>query len=179
MRTRASAGLLAVLATVCSVPAHAAGWAVGGNGLVIRSTDGGQSFTSSSPATATLNGVFFTSDLDGWAVGNAGIAIHTIDGGDQWTQSTPGALALNSVFFADATHGWIAGDSGKILRTTNGGASWVTSTPTSAALYSIFFFDENLGWAVGKGVVLRTTERRRHLDQRITHDADIAWRMIS
>jgi photosystem II stability/assembly factor-like uncharacterized protein len=146
-----------VLTGICTTPAVAAGWAVGGNGLVIRSTDGGQSFSSSSPATATLNGVFFVSDLDGWAVGNGGIAIHTTDGGDQWTQSTPGALALNSVFFTDATHGWIAGDSGKILRTTNGGANWITSTPTSAALYSIFFLNQDLGWAVGKGVVLRTT----------------------
>jgi photosystem II stability/assembly factor-like uncharacterized protein len=149
--------LLCVLTSICTTPAGAAGWAVGGNGLVIRSTDGGQTFTSSSPATTTLNGVFFVSDLDGWAVGNAGIAIHTTDGGGQWTQSTPGALALNGVFFTDATHGWICGDSGKILHTTNGGTSWITATPTSASLYSIFFFDQNLGWAVGKGVVLRTT----------------------
>jgi len=157
IRTCAFAGLLAVLASICTTRAVAAGWAVGGNGLVIRSTDGGQTFSSASPTTSTLNGVFFDSDLDGWAVGNAGIAVHTTDGGDHWEQSTPGALALNGVFFADATHGWIAGDSGKILRTTNGGASWTTSTPTSVALYSIFFFDQNLGWAVGKGVVLRTT----------------------
>jgi photosystem II stability/assembly factor-like uncharacterized protein len=131
---------------------------VGGNGLVIRSTDGGQTFTSSSPATGTLNGVFFLGELEGWAVGNGGIAIHTTDGGDHWTQSTPGSLALNSVFFVDPDHGWMAGDSGKILRTTNGGASWITSTPTSAALYSIFFADDQHGWAVGKGVVLRTTD---------------------
>jgi photosystem II stability/assembly factor-like uncharacterized protein len=157
IRRLASAGLLVALLGLCSVPAHAAGWAVGGNGLVIQSTDGGQSWTSSSPTTNTLNGVFFVSDLEGWAVGNSGIAIHTTDGGDHWTQSTPGTLALNSVFFADATRGWLVGDSGKILHTTNGGASWITSTPTSAALYSVFFFDQNLGWAVGKGVVLRTT----------------------
>ena len=157
MKASTAAALLAVVTSICSSPAVAAGWAVGGNGLVIRSTDGGQSFSASSPATATLNGVFFVSDLDGWAVGNGGIAIHTTDGGDHWTQSTPGALPLNSVFFTDATHGWIVGDSGKILRTTNGGANWITSTPTSAALYSVFFFDQELGWAVGKGVVLRTT----------------------
>ncbi len=157
IRTFASAALLCVLAAVCTTPARATGWAVGGNGLVIRSSDGGQTFTSSSPAAGTLNSVFFLDDLEGWAVGNAGIAIHTINGGDDWERSTPGTVALNSVFFADQSHGWIVGDSGKILRTTNGGASWVTSTPTSAAIYSVFFLDQSLGWAVGKSVVLRTT----------------------
>jgi photosystem II stability/assembly factor-like uncharacterized protein len=148
--------VLCVLTSICTMPAHAAGWAVGGSGLVIRSDDGGQTFSSSSPATTTLNAVYFVSDLEGWAVGNGGIAIHTTDGGDHWEQTTPGALPFNGVFFADANHGWICGDSGKILRTVNGGANWTTSTPTSAALYSIFFLDQNLGWAVGKGVVLRT-----------------------
>lgn len=157
IRASAAAGLLCVLASICTVPARAAGWAVGGSGLVIRSDDGGQTFTPSSPATTTLNGVYFLDELEGWAVGNSGIAIHTIDGGDHWTQTTPGSLALNSVYFADANHGWIVGDSGKILRTTNGGTSWTTSTPTSAALYSVFAYDNQLAWAVGKGVVLRTT----------------------
>ena len=156
IRASAAAGLLCVLAATCTLPAFAAGWAVGGNGLVIRSTDGGQTFTPSSPATTTLNGVYFLDELEGWAVGNSGIAIHTTDGGDHWTQTTPGSLALNSVYFADANHGWMVGDSGKILRTINGGANWTTSTPTSAALYSVFALDNQLAWAVGKGVVLRT-----------------------
>ncbi|HET6348643.1 MAG TPA: YCF48-related protein [Candidatus Krumholzibacteria bacterium] len=140
------------------MPAHASGWAVGGNGLVIRSADGGQTWTSSSPATGTLNAVHFVSDQDGWAVGNGGIAVHTTDGGDHWTQTSPGTQNLNGVFFIDAGHGWMVGDGGKVLRTTNGGATWVTSTPTTAALYDVFFTDSNLGWAVGKGVVLRTTD---------------------
>jgi len=156
IRASAAAGLLCVLAATCTLPAFAAGWAVGGNGLVIRSTDGGQTFTPSSPTTTTLNGVYFLDELEGWAVGNSGIAIHTTDGGDHWTQTTPGSLALNSVYFADANHGWMVGDSGKILHTINGGANWTTSTPTAANLYSVFALDNQLAWAVGKGVVLRT-----------------------
>src|SRR5262245_61042477 len=118
IRASAAAGLLCVLAATCTMPALAAGWAVGGNGLVIRSTDGGQTFSSSSPGSSTLNGVFFLDELNGWAVGAGGSAIHTIDGGDNWSRTTPGAVALNSVFFADDTHGWIVGDAGKVLRTT-------------------------------------------------------------
>ncbi len=157
IRASAAAGLLCVIAATCTLPTFAAGWAVGGSGLVIRSDDGGQTFTSSSPTTTTLNGVFFLDELEGWAVGNNGVAIHTLDGGEHWTQTKPGALALNSVYFGDSSHGWIVGDSGKILHTVNGGANWTTSTPTSANLYSVFAFDDQLAWAVGKGVVLRTT----------------------
>jgi photosystem II stability/assembly factor-like uncharacterized protein len=157
MRSFAPAALLVLLPIICSRPAAAAGWAVGGNGLVIRSGDGGQSWSSSSPATGALNAVHFTSDDEGWAVGNGGIAIHTTDGGDHWTQSSPGTVNLNGVFFTDASHGWVVGDAGKILRTTYGGGMWSTSTPTSANLYGVFFLDDNYGWAVGKGVVLRTT----------------------
>jgi len=156
MRALAPGGLLVAILALCSLPAHATGWAVGGNGLVIRSIDGGQTWTSSSPATATLNGVFFLNEMEGWAVGNGGIAIHTTNGGDSWAQTTPGSLALNGVFFIDVNHGWLVGDSGKILRTTNGGANWTTSTPTSAALYGVYFIDNQLGFAVGKGVMLRT-----------------------
>ncbi len=141
---------------VCVQPVHATGWAVGGNGLVIRSDDAGQIWSSSNPTSATLNGVHFVDDSEGWAVGNSGIAIHTTNGGATWTQTTPGVLTLNAVFFIDATHGWIVGDGGKVLRTTNGGASWTTTSPTAAALYGVYFIDSNTGWAVGKGVVLRT-----------------------
>src|SRR5262245_45118406 len=157
IRSLVPAGLLAVAIGICSRPAGAAGWAVGGNGSVMRSVDGGQSWTSTSPASGTLNAVHFISDDQGWAVGNSGIAIQTIDGRDNWTQSSPGTLNLNGVYFVDADHGFIVGDAGKILRTTTGGTTWTTSTPTSAALYGVFFLNENVGWVVGKGVVLRTT----------------------
>jgi photosystem II stability/assembly factor-like uncharacterized protein len=157
IRACAFAALPAVLTGVCTSPARATGWAVGGNGLVIRSADGGQSWTSSPGATATLNAVHFVSDNVGWAVGNGGIAIQTTDGGDHWSQTSPGSLNLNGVFFIDENQGWMVGDAGKVLRTTNGGATWVTSTPTTVALYDVFFLNENLGWVVGKGMVLRTT----------------------
>jgi photosystem II stability/assembly factor-like uncharacterized protein len=138
-------------------PAHAAGWAVGGNGLVIRSDDAGRNWSSSHPTTTTLNALHFVDDTEGWAVGNNGIAIHTTSGGDTWEQTSPGIQNLNAVYFTDAAHGWIVGDGGKVLRTTNGGSSWTTGAPTGAALYDVHFVNANTGWAVGKGVVLRTT----------------------
>jgi photosystem II stability/assembly factor-like uncharacterized protein len=157
MRRSAAAGFLALLAVVCVRPVSATGWAVGGNGLVIRSTDAGQNWSASSPASATLNGVHFVSDDVGWAVGNGGIVLKTTDGGANWLQSSPGSVNLNAVFFVDASRGWIVGDAGRVLRTTNGGTSWTTYTPNPAALHGVFFVNPNSGWAVGNGVVLKTT----------------------
>lgn len=130
---------------------------MGGNGLVIRSADRGQNWSSSNPTATTLNGVHFVSDARGWAVGNAGVVIATADGGDNWSQTSPGSLNLNDVWFSDANHGWIVGDGGKVLRTVDGGTNWSTASPTTAALHGVYFLDSNLGWAAGNGVVLRTT----------------------
>jgi len=157
MRSIAVGGVLIALLGLCSTPASADGWAVGGSGLVIRSTDGGQNWSASSPTPGTLNGVHFVSESLGWAVGNSGVVLKTDDGGESWTASAPAAQNLNAVFFIDADRGWIVGDAGRVLRTTNGGTSWTTSTPTSNALYGVYFVSQNTGWAVGTGVVLRTT----------------------
>ncbi|MDH4037393.1 MAG: YCF48-related protein [Candidatus Krumholzibacteria bacterium] len=151
-----AAGFLLFLQALGVPHAHASGFAVGGNGLVIRSLDHGENWSSSNPAAVTLNGVHFVSDTHGWAVGNAGVLIRTVDGGQNWLQSSPGLLNLNDVHFVDVDTGWIVGDGGKVLRTADGGATWTTSTPTSAALRGVFFLDQDTGWAVGNGTVLRT-----------------------
>ena len=142
---------------VADAPAFAAGWAVGANGVVLKSTDAGANWTATSPAGVTLNGASFVNDNEGWVVGAGGLVMHTINGGTSWSQSSPTAVNLNDVMFVDANHGWAVGNSGRVLRTVNGGANWTASTPTPLALNAVFFLDTNVGWAVGNGVALRTT----------------------
>ena len=58
------------------------GTAVGGAGAIIRTTDGGATWTAqSSGVTNTLYGVSFTDANKGTAVGNAGTILRTTDGG--------------------------------------------------------------------------------------------------
>ena len=61
------------------------GWAVGAAGTILRTTDGGLSWTtqaSSAPAANDLNGVAVATDgLRGSAVGAAGTVLRTLDGG--------------------------------------------------------------------------------------------------
>ena len=59
------------------------GWAVGGAGTILRSRDGGNTWTPqfSDVATNTLSSICFIDTLIGWASGEGGTIIHTIDGG--------------------------------------------------------------------------------------------------
>ena len=85
------------------------GWAVGGNGAVFRTLDGGKSWNEHQVLSdnVILNGVHFVSRKKGWAVGdiiksNSGIDVpsmdtmpvimKTVDGGKQWSLQREGKL---------------------------------------------------------------------------------------
>jgi len=107
---------------------------VGGLFTILRTTDGGTTWTSQSSGTTTgfLVGVSFTDSDNGTVVGGpgmgygVGIILRTTNGGATWTQQTSGTIyTLNDVSFTDALTGTAVGDWGRILRTTNGGVSFV------------------------------------------------------
>ncbi|MBI4722287.1 MAG: T9SS type A sorting domain-containing protein [Candidatus Stahlbacteria bacterium] len=53
------------------------GWAVGDNGIILRTRDGGNNWTvKSSPVNDNLNKVCFIDTLNGWAVGDNGKILH-------------------------------------------------------------------------------------------------------
>ena len=63
------------------------GTAVGGNGAILRTTDGGITWVSqTSGTTENLNGVSFTDANTGTVVGSGGAILRTTDGGDTWGQ---------------------------------------------------------------------------------------------
>jgi photosystem II stability/assembly factor-like uncharacterized protein len=138
------------------------GCAVGSEGTVIRSTDGGATWQArSAPTTAALKGVDFATSSAGWAVGAQGTVVRTVDGGLTWgAQSTPTSETLRAVSFADSTRGWAVGDSGTVLATADGGSTWSTQTvPTSLTLTGARFVSATTGWVVGEaGLILRTTD---------------------
>jgi len=105
------------------------GSAVGYGGTILRTTNGGTSWTSQTSGTIEhLFGVYFTDVNVGTAVGNDGTILKTLNGGTNWNTQTSGTTErLYSVYFPDVNNGTIVGQDGTILRTTNGGANW-TST---------------------------------------------------
>jgi len=58
------------------------GWAVGDGGTLLRTSDGGQSWTPQvSGVSQRLESICFTSATNGWAVGQGGTVLHTTTGG--------------------------------------------------------------------------------------------------
>jgi hypothetical protein len=97
------------------------GWAVGDNGTIVATEDGGGHWTpQTSPTKNDLSGVAFAADgRHGWAVGDNGTIVATEDGGGHWTpQTSPTPNNLRGVAFAaDGRHGWAVGVKGTIFIT--------------------------------------------------------------
>src|SRR5204863_9275622 len=78
-------------------------------GLILRTTDGGSTWTSqSSGAFSPLVGVSFADANTGTVVGGAGTILRTTDGGNNWIPQVSGTEAdLARVSFTDANNGTV------------------------------------------------------------------------
>lgn len=136
--------------------------AAGEQGKILKSTDGGDTWTSTTSGTIqTLYGLYFTSASNGIAVGASGAIITTADGGTNWTvQTSPTTNTLYSVDFANATTGIAVGEAGTVLKTNDGGITWTSiSSGTTKDLKDIAFTDVNNASVVGAdGTILSTTD---------------------
>src|SRR4029450_11410594 len=103
------------------------GTVVGDYGTIVRTTDGGNSWTIQvSGTTQNLWAVSFIDANNGAAVGEGGTILGTTDGGANWVSQTSGTtLQLRGVSLSDANNGAAVGEGGTILRTTDGGSSWL------------------------------------------------------
>lgn len=119
------------------------GIAVGANGGIARTTDGGAKwiygpFTFTSPAGLTTNGSFndvhIATSSTAYAVGTNGMMAKTVNGGQNWTfVNTPlyaNARSINTCWFINEDIGYIAGQWNtpdsipKVYFTRNGGSTW-------------------------------------------------------
>ncbi len=109
------------------------GYAVGSQSSLIKTTDGGASWSQLSadlPEGLNILDVHFMSPDTGWIV-NRDLSDHiwkTVDGGLSWTPATVSANTYwQGVTFANDTLGYLFGGSsivGKVYQTTDGGDSW-------------------------------------------------------
>jgi photosystem II stability/assembly factor-like uncharacterized protein len=154
------------------------GWAAGGKGALLRTSDGGATWEAAGrPTTDTLRDVFFRDAETGWLVCQRpdfgpsqegeplSYLLKTADGGATWSrvEVSRGAdanLKLTGVRFADAEHGWAYGEMGALFATRDGGATWARqSAPTRHLLLGANFLDARTGWLAGGGLtVLKTTD---------------------
>jgi photosystem II stability/assembly factor-like uncharacterized protein len=129
------------------------GWAVGGYGTLLHTTDGGLSWTEQEYGrTDDLIAFKMITEITGWAVGDNGTILHTTNGGDEWVEQISGTTeGLNGLFFIDSQNGWIVGDKELILHTTNGGTTWQFQQypATQYSINTVTFISPTEGWAAG------------------------------
>jgi photosystem II stability/assembly factor-like uncharacterized protein len=147
------------------------GWAAGDGGNVVRTRDGGQTWTVSKiNFPLYLQGIFFHNKWDGWMIGNVqggGVILKTEDGGENWRVQAKvegfELSAVHSIWFADEQHGWVVGQNsepqGVILATQDGGVHWhpqYFGKDRSSELNVVKFTDSQHGWAAGHNIILYT-----------------------
>ena len=142
----------------CSGPNNvwAAAGGVSGNSTLVRTTDGGATWTQlpSPTGTSFTRAIAFVDALHGWAVGDCWAVYATSDGGLSWSpQTLPAgdpAAGLAAVDFVDSTHGTVAGR-GRILQTDDGGLTWtqVVKTPYGG-IYACANWDSTDAICVGQ-----------------------------
>lgn len=153
-------------------------WAVGYWGTVLRTEDGGSSWSpADTPTARTLFDVAFADNRHGWAVGEWGTVLRSVDGGHSWQLqpvSVPdgagGVEPITENLFGVAalspTEAWAVGDLGRVIRVRDG-EHWQAASPPESAfaddetperIYNaVRFSDPRNGWIVGEfGTVLRT-----------------------
>lgn len=158
-----------------SFPDARNGWAVGDYGLMIHTSDGGQSWTRvKAPSRVNLNAVQFVSDEVGYAAGSSGlyrdnrkekadfdlVILRTSDGGQSWSTSyeyhrTGDLLEIERTVWQLATFSETVAiaviNGNSLLRTGDAGLTWQTVMSTNAGgIAGVAFSIDGTAWTVGE-----------------------------
>lgn len=137
-------------------PAPEVIWMAGSGGKIVRSDDGGESWS------VQITGVTDNlQDIDAWnteravAVGNDGIVITTADGGISWQNvEVPRSEVANKLIRVRVLPGgraWAVGVMGMLLFSDDWGATWVRQgDEIDVAWNDLAFADESNIWVVGE-----------------------------
>ena len=128
------------------------GWIVGQGGKVLKTADGGLTWTAQNGGSSQLTDVYFIDSLHGWICGDEGTVLVTRNGGDIWTeQTTSTTISFNSLLFVSKMEGWVVGANGTILYTKDGGVTWQPQqSSTENGLFHIDQSPDGTIWTVGE-----------------------------
>ena len=140
------------------------GWAVGENGTLLKTTNGGINWTLLiNPAynsNKILNAISIVDSVTYYFVGAHSTYIKTTNDGQTWIEIRNGpygsGMGFLSVYYLNKDTGWACGNY-RVLRTTNGGISF-DSAGIYWTLLDIYFKDFNNGLISGDGRVFKTTD---------------------
>ncbi|MBI1227751.1 MAG: T9SS type A sorting domain-containing protein [Bacteroidetes bacterium] len=132
-------------------------------GLIVRSTNGGQSWAKVSNSVVSIfTDLTFVSETVGYLCGGNTRILKTTNGGATWTsQFSDNNSDLYSIHFLNENEGYAAGgyaNTGRLLHTTNGGSTWTdVSLPAPFLIQSVFFPSANVGYVAGVAGEMRKT----------------------
>jgi len=169
-------------------PTSNIGVAVGKNGTIVKTTDGGSTWSSrSSGSSKYLWSVFFSSQNVGWVAGgnyvSGAVILKTTDQGETWQEKySTGSGLFREIHFVSNEIGWAVGynsDGPIIVKTTDGGGSWQTLDCgiDDCWFYAVYFLNENIGWIAGesnpqqtsKVLLLQTTDGGTNWNSKINN----------
>jgi len=129
------------------------------NGVVLKTTDAGETWTLNTISQVNLESVHFPVDAStGYTCDFWGTVLKTIDGGQSWSNiyAAPDTY-FHAIFFKDNSTGFIVGNTydgsslvNLVLKTTDGGLTWQSEVlPDPVLLYEIYFVNADTGYIVG------------------------------
>jgi uncharacterized protein (TIGR03437 family) len=132
------------------------------SGFILRTTDGGATWTSQFSNTPRLWAVTFADADTVMAAGDQGTVLRSVNAGMSWTALHNGDKLIGgvrAVFFHNPDNG-IAVGGGGIYLTHDGGVSWEARLGwLEDPLTDVHFIDPQTGTAVSsRGAILRTTD---------------------
>lgn len=162
-------------------------FAVGDNGTLLKSIDGGDSWEALPrlPSYAFYQAIDFSNPDTGIVVGGSGTdhhAMRTFDGGQTWdslsieTSDTTSAGAFLDVTFAEESTVYITGRQGKVVSSADYGNTWQEKTQIKiigSGLWestSLFFQDADTGWVTTNLLSAQASYIHR------TNDGGNTWR---
>jgi photosystem II stability/assembly factor-like uncharacterized protein len=150
------------------------GFAVGDNGIIIKTTDGGNSWVSaqgnSNWTYFEMTGVFMSGLTDCWVVGSPYVDFisigHTTDGGETWDiTSLPSYYQFSGdILFINQSVGYcLRNYSG--FKTTDGGTTW-TELDYPTFIKRMVFINQGTGWAAGsRGTIFKYYDSNARVDE--------------
>ena len=140
-------------------PDGRSGWMTTAGGAIVRSADGGATWTRATIAPATNREIyrvaFAPGQVQGVGVGFEGVFL-TEDGGVNWKRMEGTPSAFNNIELTNQGRTvWAVGPAGRIFRSDDRCKTWEQiHTGTQANMYGIRFRDDaRVGWAWGSAVV--------------------------
>lgn len=151
------------------------GWACGSQGIIIHTTDGGNTWQiQNSDVETFIVDIFFLNENRGWALTQRNSSpfgttiLKTTNAGNTWSKVDyfENHIFMNTVFFFDTLNGFLGGS--YIAKTTDGGITWIKAKTDSniystLPVYNFDFISRQFGYACGgtidfAGVIWKTTD---------------------